>query len=171
MTLGNWTRLLMRQTAPWGDLGWDELVVGYDFGLLRPAEIRAWAQDQDQNQDPSPDSGVLAALLEPEESGFERRLWDAATAFTGKVPRPGGRRWARAQDRWRVALVKEALEAPLNPEALALALEAIYESVGCPEDMLGLWSAGSPWQRRTPEAHPAAVQAFLDRLDLGARTA
>lgn len=156
-----WTDRLMRQTAAWGPLGWDEVVVGYDFGFLTSGEVRDWAR----NVQPLGSRGALEALLESSDLGFEARLWAAAAACTGKAPRPGGRRWAAAQDRWRVALVKEALSAPLTGEALAVTLETIYESVGCPEDMVGLWKAGSPWQRRDHQVDPVAIRAFLRRLE------
>lgn len=156
-----WTELLMRQTAAWGPLGWDEVVVGYDFGFLTSGEVRDWARQLE----PVHPCGPLEALLSASEHTFEARLWAAAAACTDKAPRPGGRRWAGAQDRWRVALVKEALATAPSSDDLALAVEAIYESVGCPEDMVGLWKAASPWQRQAPLPDPAAIQAFVSRFD------
>lgn len=156
--------LLERQTQ--GGIGWDEIVVGHDFGLLGSAEIRAWVA---QGGFPGPLCAELAAQ-EPTDR-FEEKLWGACAEVTGKAPRPGGRRWARAQDRWRVALLRDVLEAPLSAEALAVAVEAVYERVGCPEDMLGLWKRPSPWERRPATADRDAVAAFLSRVGDGRVTA
>jgi len=53
-----------------------------------------------------------ALALEGEDLlDFEQHLWEACTEAMGRVPRPGERCWAEAQDRWRRALLDEALEA------------------------------------------------------------
>ena len=70
-----------------------------------------------------------------------------------------------------MALLKDVLEAPLGAEALAVAVESIYERVGCPEDMLGLWQRHSPWQRRQGSADPAVVARFLSRCEHELKTA
>ena len=136
MNEGAWLPLLVRQSAPGVLPSWDDLVVGYDFGLLTDTDIQGWLRTR-------PCTGpACQALVELAGEGlacFERALWEAATEATGKVPRPGGQRWARSQDRWRVALLKDAMASPVGAEALAVLVEAIYEKVGCPEDMLGLW--------------------------------
>jgi hypothetical protein len=160
MTHGTWISLLARQSAT--AIGWDEVVVGHDFGLLLPDEIQRWALEQGFQ---GPGCLELAALDGERLSRFEESLWAACAECTGKVPRPGGRRWARAQDRWRVALLRDALEAPLSPEALAIVVESIYERVGCPEDMLGLWQRHSPWQRRQGSADRTAIARFLRRCE------
>jgi len=160
MTQGTWISLLARQsTTP---IGWDEVVVGHDFGLLLPDEIQRWALEQGFQ---GPGCQELAALDGERLSRFEESLWAACAECTGKVPRPGGNRWAKAQDRWRVALLKDALEAPLSPEALAIVVESIYERVGCPEDMLGLWQRHSPWQQRQGSADRTAIARFLRRCE------
>ena len=46
MTQGKWIALLERQSTAGAVIGWDEMVVGHDFGLLAPAEIQAWALGQ-----------------------------------------------------------------------------------------------------------------------------
>jgi hypothetical protein len=162
MTQGTWLPLLQRQTAPGAPPpSWDEMLVGHDFGLLSPDEIQGWVRAQEF---PFESCRTLAALEGEGLVCFEKALWDAITEATGKAPRPGGQRWAKAQDRWRVALLKDALESPVSPEALAVLVEAIYEAVGCPEDMLDLW--------RRPAAGPSKgtadrekVQAFLTRWE------
>jgi hypothetical protein len=160
MTQGTWISLLARQsTTP---IGWDEVVVGHDFGLLLPEEIQRWALEQGFQ---GPGCQELAALDGERLSRFEESLWAACAECTGKVPRPGGNRWAKAQDRWRVALLRDALEAPLSPEALAIVVESIYERVGCPEDMLGLWQRHSPWQQRQGSADRSAIARFLRRCE------
>jgi hypothetical protein len=164
MACGTWIGLLARQTLDGAPIGWEEMVVGHDFGLLGPEEIQAWARDQ---VDPGPCCRDLAALEGEGLERFEQALWAACAESTGKVPRPGGKRWARAQDRWRLALLKDTMESPLSPEALAVAVEAIYEMVGCPEDMLGLWQHHSPWQRRQGSADRAAIISFVRRCEDG----
>lgn len=150
--------LLERQSKPGQSIGWDELVVGHDFALVGPSEIQAWARPRAWE---GPACRRLAALEGPDLERFEAALWAAATEATGKAPRPGGHRWARAQDRWRVALLMDALAAPLTPEALAVAVEQIYDQVGCPEDMLDLWQRTSPWENRPGRADQRKVEAFV----------
>ena len=161
MTHGTWIGLLARQsrTTP---IGWDEMVVGHDFGLLSPREIQDWTLEQGFQ---GPCCQLLVALEGERLARFEEALWAACAECTGKVPRPGGNRWGRAQDRWRVALLKDVLESPLSPEALAVAVESIYERVGCPEDMLELWQRHSPWQQRAGSADHATVARFLRRCE------
>jgi len=158
MIVCNWLELLKRQTG--GPITWDDIVVGHDFGLLGSPEIQAWASAQGEGP-------LCRQLVNLQGEGlwcFEEALWAAASEATGKTPRPGGHRWAAAQDRWRVALLKDAMDAPLNPEALAVVVESIYERVGCPEDMLGLWKRPSPWQKLPSVADRAAIEDFLDRM-------
>jgi len=162
MTQGKWIALLARQSLGGAPIGWDEMVVGHDFGLLAPSEIQDWTAAQGFQ---GPCCVRLAALEVEGLARFEVALWAACAECTGKVPRPGGNRWGRAQDRWRVALLKDALASPLGPEALAVAVESIYELVGCPEDMLELWQRHSPWQRRPGSADPAIVARFLRRCE------
>jgi hypothetical protein len=160
MTQGTWLPLLLRQTAPGAPPpSWDEMLVGHDFGLLGPKEIQDWVRAQ---AFPFASCQILAELEGPALDGFEKALWTAITEATGKAPRPGGNRWAHAQDRWRVALLKDAVESPVSPAALAVLVEAIYEAVGCPEDMLELWHR--PY-RAQGTADRAKVEAFLRRRE------
>jgi len=159
MIVSNWLELMKRQTA--GPITWDEIVVGHDFGILGYSEIQAWATAQGEG----PLCRQLVDLRGERLDYFEEALWAAASEATGKAPRPGGQRWAKAQDRWRVSLLRDAMEARLSPEALAVVVESIYDRVGCPEDMLHLWKRSSPWEKITPVANREAIAAFLERLE------
>lgn len=154
--------LLMRQAAPDGPPGWDEMLVGYDFSLLVPAEIQDWVRALAA---PGEAGRALAALEGEALLCFERALWTAVQEATGKIPRPGSLRWARAQDRWRVALLKEALATPADPEALAARVVGIYEAVGCPEDMLGLLRRFPGASFRQATADRAQVAAFIRKCE------
>jgi hypothetical protein len=135
------------------------VVVGYDFGFLSPAEIQRWARCHGFLGEACRRM-VEAAGEAPED--FEPMLWEACREATGRLPRPGGERWARAQDRWRLALVRDALDAGLSSEALAVVLESIWERVGCPEDMVGLWHRPAPWEKGPIAVDYRALQRFLD---------
>lgn len=158
MTHATWLAILQRQAAT---IGWDEIVTGHDFGFLKPAEIQDWILERGFEDAASL---YLAAMEGDPPPHFEAALWAAAAAATGKAPRPGGVRWSRAQDRWRSALLADALDASLSAEALAIVVETVYDHTGCPEDMLGLWNHPSPWRRVPAVADPAAVAAFVARL-------
>jgi len=162
MTQGSWLALLDRQGGDRAPIGFDEIVVGHDFGLLGCRDIQAWVRDQAFQ---GPLCAELVALEGDRTLRFEEVLWAACGEATGKVPRPGGKRWAQAQDRWRVALLRDIMAAPLTAEALAVAVESIYERVGCPEDMLGLWKRPSPWERKPGVADRKAIDAFLLQKD------
>lgn len=152
--------LLIRHTPEAGPVGWDEVITGDDLGLLAPGDVLTWLRLQ---------AGPGEVLARPDAPGsdaatrLERIHWAACAAATGSVPRPGHLRWHRAQDRWRVALLRDALAAAPSPEALALEVEAIYDQVGCPEDMVGLWSRARG-SSHPPTVHLEALQAFLQRL-------
>lgn len=168
MANGTWISILNRQPWASGPIGWDEIIVGYDFSLLAPREIQDWARDLAGQ---SPLCQALVALDGKGLEGFEAALWEACAQCTGKVPRPGCLRWIRAQDRWRVAMLREAMALPLSPEALGQAVESIYDQVGCPEDMLVLWHYASPWQHGQAVADRAAILRFLAHWDDGYRQA
>jgi len=157
-----WLALLARQSGEGRAIGWDEIVTGYDFGLLGPGEIQGWLEGRGPE---GPLGRELASLGPARAPVFEETLWAACEEATGKVPRPGGRRWAAAQDRWRVALLLDALASPLTAQALAVAVESIYERVGCPEDMLGLWRRYSPCERRPGVADRDAIAHFLQQRE------
>ncbi len=160
MLRGPWLEILHRQTP--GPLGWDDILVGHDFGFLSPEEIQSWARSRPIQGEAA---SRLAALRGEELEAFEPALWAACLEATGKVPRPGDRRWLAAQDRWRLALLKDLLATDLTPKALAIAIEALYERVGCPEDMLALLSPSVAWAGKAAVVDPLAVAAFLDRHD------
>lgn len=161
MQNGPWLSILERQT-PGRAIGWSDVVVGHDFGFLSAPEIQAWAREQRFEGEAM---ARLAALEGEELSRFEETLWAACAEAEGKVPRPGGTRWAAAQDRWRLALLKDILATDLTPQALAVAVEMLYERVGCPEDMLGLLTPSRAWAKEAAVVDPAAVAAFLSRRE------
>lgn len=164
MGIGNWLSLFERQSSNGASIDWDDIVVGHDFGFLKAEDIQAWVRDQGFAGEACE---RLAALEGPALEHFEAALWQASAEITGKAPRPGGQRWAKAQDRWRVALLKDIMAAPLSPEALGLAVETVYECVGHPEDMLGLWNPSDRWTKTTTTANRAAIEAFLRRQEEG----
>jgi hypothetical protein len=140
-----------------GPLGWDDLVVGYDFGLLSPLDIQLNA----------PGDGEAIQRMRDLEGGalrdFEAHLWAACAEAMGKTPRPGTVRWSQAQDRWRDALLREALANETTPGQLARTVEHLYEQVGCPEDMLSMLKTSQAWSGTPATLDPIAVQRFLDR--------
>lgn len=155
----HWLEILTRHNPVGEGPGWDDVIAGYDLGFLSHEAIQGWLSKY------HPECPVCHALLALEGGGmlsFRSLLWDACAENTGKVPRPGSCRWERAQDRWRLAFLKDALDAPLTLQALALAVEAVYDQVGCPEDMLGLWNRTGP---RGKEANLVAIGAFIDRQE------
>ena len=160
MHADRWTSSLQRLSCTMEPITWTEVVAGYDFGLLRAEEVRDWAMAQDFAGEACL---RMQALQEEEWAGFEARMWEACAECLGRVPRPGDRLWGSAQDRWRKALLREALEADLTEAALAQAIESIYECGGCPEDMLGLWSRRSPWQGGPEQVNFEALVSFLGR--------
>ena len=146
-----------------GPLTWADLVTGYDFGFLTSREIQAEA----------PGEGLAVQRLRALEGSalgtFEAHLWAACAEAIGKTPRPGSARWSQAQDRWRDALMREALATESTPAQLARNVESLYEQVGCPEDMLVMLRPSQPWSGTPATVDPAAVQRFLDRSRDGAR--
>ena len=108
MHIGNWMALLQRQSRANDPITWNEMVVGYDFGLLKQADIQAWVHSHGFH------GAACERLVRLEGEGlerFEETLWEACRECTGKLPRPGGSRWSAAQDRWRLALIQDALQA------------------------------------------------------------
>lgn len=158
MNNSNWMALLQRQSQANEPITWNEIVVAYDFGLLKPNDIQAWVSSHGFHGEAC---GRLVRLAGESLERFEETLWDACRECTGKLPRPGGTRWSAAQDRWRLALIRDALQADLTGEALAIILESIWERVGCPEDMAGLWHIGAPWEKRKATVDYEALHAFL----------
>jgi len=139
-----------------GSLTWDDLVTGYDFGLLTAQEIQVEAPGL------GPAVQRMRSLHGLELFDFEASLWAACAEAMGKTPRPGSTRWALAQDRWRRALLQEALAADSTAQQLARTVELIYEQVGCPEDMLAMLKPSLPWSGLPATVDPAAMKKFLD---------
>lgn len=136
--------------------GWEDLVVAQDYGLLQPGEILAWLGSGSQ------DRPLTREMVECAESSpmFELALWSACRQVLGFVPRPGTSLWEAAQDRWRVVLLKHALAKAETPEGLGMAVRDIFEMLGMPEDMWGLWMGEA-----APVANRARVAMFLKRLE------
>lgn len=146
-----------------GPLTWDDLVTGYDFGFLTSLEIQIAAPGEGQAIQ------RLRALEGSALKHFEAHLWAACTEAVGKTPRPGSSRWSQAQDRWREALLREALATESTAAQLAARVERLYEQVGCPEDMLGMLKPSQAWSGTPATVDPIAVQHFLDRSRSGIR--
>ena len=136
---------------------WDDLVAGYDFGFLSSLEIQQEARGE------GPAVARLRALEGSALRTFEAHLWAACAEAVGKTPRPGSVRWSQAQDRWRDALLKEALATETTAAQLARCVERLYEQVGCPEDMLGMLQPSQAWSGTPATVDPAAVERFLNR--------
>lgn len=139
---------------------WDDLVAGYDFGFLTSLEIQAEASGQ------GPAVQRLRSLEGSALRTFEAHLWAACVEAVGQTPRPGTDRWSRAQDRWRTAVLREALATESTRRHLARRVEQLYEQVGCPDDMLCMLQPSQPWSGLPATVDPAAVQRFLDRPNL-----
>lgn len=139
-----------------GEPSWDDIVVGHDFGFLDVPGIQAWSATQ----------GHGPALAGPDLREFESRLWQACAEATGKTPRPGSARWAHAQDRWRLAILRDALATESTLPQLAVRVERLYEQVGCPEDMLSMLRPSQPWSGLPATVDAGAVLRFLDRFRL-----
>ena len=146
-----------------GPLTWDDLVTGYDFGLLTSLEIQIAAPGD------GPAVLSLRALEGSALKTFEAHLWAACAETVGKTPRPGSTRWSQAQDRWREALLREALATESTSAQLARRVEQLYEQVGCPEDMLAILRPAQAWSGTPATVDPAAVQTFLERVRHGSR--
>jgi hypothetical protein len=140
-----------------GQPTWDDLVAGYDFGFLSSLEVQQEARGE------GPAVARLRALEGSALRTFEAHLWAACAEAQGKTPRPGSAAWSRAQDRWREALLREALLSESTAAQLARTVERLYEQVGCPEDMLLMLRPSQAWSNTPATVDPAAVQRFLDQ--------
>ena len=140
-----------------GEPTWDDIVAGHDFGFLEIPEIQAWVSGE------GPAAARLKALHGEGLRTFEAHLWAACAEAVGKTPRPGSARWSQAQDRWREALLREALATESTTAQLASRVEHLYEAVGCPEDMLGMLCPSQRWSGTPATVDPQAVQQFLNR--------
>jgi hypothetical protein len=153
------TRLLQQTHDP---IQWEDVIVGFDFGLLEKEDVLDWIHRQRQ-------SGYAIQRMDPISGNdllhFEVFLRVACEKDIGRVPRIGNQAWMRGQDRWRIALLRDALEASPSEEALSKRVESVYASVGCPEDMLGLWSAPHYGDQRPHHAERKAVERFVQSLE------
>jgi hypothetical protein len=148
-----------RQTH--GEPNWDDMVASHDFGFLVPAEIQAWVPGE------GPAAVRLRSLHGEALRTFEAHLWAACAEAVGKCPRPGSTRWSRAQDRWREAILRQALTLDCTSGQLAQRVEDLYYQVGCPEDMLLMLRPSQAWSGTPATVDPGAVQRFLDRTARG----
>ncbi len=165
MSKVSWLTILAERTPEYGEVGWLEVVAGYDFSLLGAAEIQHWLRLRGVRGEAG---AALVALAGEALLDFGLRLWEACAEETGHVPRPGARAWSIAQDRWRKAMLRECLAADLTESALAGAIEGVYDQVGCPEDMLGLWTYHAPWQPAPGQVNFDALYGFLGGGTMGA---
>ena len=90
---GPWLTLLLRHLPPGSALGWDDLLVGHDFGFVAPAEIQAWVAAQAL-------PGVLGSRMmgagfggctinlvrEPDLEGFQAGMAEVYRARLGREP-------------------------------------------------------------------------------------
>lgn len=162
MPMNQWLTILGTRTPEYGGIGWHELVAGYDFSLLGAAEIQHWLRMRGARGEAG---AALIARSGEDLPDFGRRMWEACAEEIGYVPRPGTFAWSLAQDRWRKALLRECLGADLTEAALAGAIEGIYDRVGCPEDMLDLWSYRAPWQEALGRVNFDALYSFLGEAE------
>ncbi len=157
----NTMELLRRHTSL--PCGWNEVVVGYDFGILSVREIQDWIHAE-SSWGPAAEE---AAKLEGQDLlRFESCLWAAyAEAMETGVPRPGHLQWTLAQDLWRITLLKEVLDWSLSEGEFGEAIETIFNRMGCPEDMLGFLKLSRGWAGRPASADHPAVAAFIHDLE------
>lgn len=141
---------------------WMDVVTGYDYGFLERGDVQTWARAHAPTLEGHPACHRLATM-DPDTAAFQRALWDACAEMEGSVSRVGHTRWIAASDRWRLALIRECLAGERTLEGLAVALEGIYDTFGCPDDMLALWERKAPWEKRLGKANLPALQAFLAR--------
>jgi hypothetical protein len=152
--------LLLRRTP--GPIQWEDVIVGHDFTLLNDEDVLAWV---DAHGVEGENTQRLKDLCEEDKPYFLKLLRGACQEATGRIPRPGSHAWTQGQDRWRIALLRDVLEAASSPEALATLVESVYDMVGGPEDMLSLWHAPTRWDTRPHFADPNRVEAFVQRLE------
>ena len=57
---------------------------------------------------------------------------------------------------------------PEGATIVAGAIEGVYDQVGCPEDMLGLWTYHAPWQAAPGQVNFDALYGFLGGGTMGA---
>ncbi len=145
--------------STWGHLGglsWEDRILAYDFGLLAPGELLAWLDPCDLAHAEVQDLVQRGTRGEPD---FEAALWRTCKDLSGRLPRPGSQGWDRAQDRWRAAFLKEVLRMTPDPVLRGTMVQAVYERLGFPEDMRGLWTL----RDGQPVANEAAIERALAR--------
>ena len=70
-----------------------------------------------------------------------------------------------AQDLWRAALLRQALEVHADPAELAATVDQIADRVGCPDDMLGLVERQGTGPRRSLSTDRGRVERFVQGLE------
>lgn len=152
-------QILQRHTP--GALRWSELRVGLALGFLSVLELQAWLRVRGAG---GPAEAKLLALPPVDDGAFEGALREACLEREGRVAFPGDAAWQQAQDRWRLAWLRELLSQDHTPTTLGRAVEALFDQLGCPEDMLSFLRPEPKWRRLPPRVDPHAATAFLGRM-------
>ena len=150
--------ILQRHTA--GPVRWPEVRVGLQLGFLSALELQTWLRARGVS---GPGAASLLALPPVDDGAFEGALREACLESEGRVPFPGDTAWQQAQDRWRLAWMRELLSQDHTPTTLARAVEALFDQLGCPEDMLSFLHPQPSWRRLPPRVDPYAATVFLGR--------
>ena len=151
-------QILQRHTS--GAIRWPELRVGLQLGFLTAAELQGWLRIRGVSD---PGTASLLALPPVDDGTFEGAVREACLESEGQVPFPGHTSWQNAQDRWRLAWMRELLSQDHTPTTLARAVEALFDQLGCPEDMLTFLHPQPSWRRLPPRVDPHAATLFLGR--------
>ena len=152
-------QILQRHTV--GAIRWPELRVGLQLGFLTAAELQSWLRTQGVT---GPSAAALLALPPVDDGTFEVAFRKACREAEGVVPFPGHTSWQKAQDRWRLAWMRELLSQDHTTTTLARAVEALFDQLGCPEDMLSFLQPEPSWRKLPPRVDPYAATAFLGRM-------
>ncbi len=151
--------ILQRHTT--GAIRWSDLRVGLQLGFLSALELQTWLRSRDIS---GPGIASLLALPPVDDGAFEGAIREACLESEGHIPFPGHTAWQQAQDRWRLAWMRELLSQDHTPTTLARAVEGLFDQLGCPEDMLSFLRPEPKWRKLPSRVDPHAVSAFLGRM-------
>lgn len=152
-------QILQRHTS--GAVRWSELRVGLQLGFISAVELQGWLRVRGVS---GPGAASVLALPPVDDGAFEGAIREACQESEGRVPFPGDTSWQQAQDRWRLAWMRELLSQDHTPVTLARAVEALFDQLGCPEDMLSFLRPEPSWRKLPPRVDPYAATAFLGRM-------